>query len=162
MRILSQGILIWASTRILAAPTGGALKRGRGCIKFTPALATCFSLLAAPFVAASGDSIAVPSGMDVVFHEMVQDRSAYGLSYHFRFVAPQIGGELNFEKVATDMEELCNAYALPRVAITGPRPSQIVITLMNTPTDFGTPDPETTQYFEAYSVENGACIWEVF
>jgi hypothetical protein len=44
----------------------------------------------------------------------------------------------------------------------GPIPSQIIISLEDRPVPFGEADPEAVQYFEAFRVENGACIWEVF
>ena len=45
---------------------------------------------------------------------------------------------------------------------TGPQPSQIVISLSDRAVPFGEADPEATQFFEAYRVEGGACIWEMF
>ena len=60
------------------------------------------------------------------------------------------------------MEHLCNTYALPRVPNQGPRPSQIIISLSDRPVEFGTADPEATQFFEAYAVEDEACVWEIY
>ena len=106
--------------------------------------------------------ITVPSGQPVTFLETLQDRSAYGLTQHFRFVAPQIALGVSFEQSVADMEYLCNTYALPRLSNTGPQPSQIVISLSEQPTEFGVATPEIMQVFEAYVIEEGVCIWEAF
>ena len=59
-----------------------------------------------------------------------------------------------------DLEHLCNAYALPKIADnTGPKPNQIIISLADKPSKFGQFDADVTQVFEAYRVESGACIW---
>ena len=105
----------------------------------------------------------MPSGQQVRFVDVIRDAEGYGLAYRFRFVAPGIaGGALPFDEVAADMEFLCNSYAIPRLPEIGPRPSHIIISLSEAETEFGVAAPEITQYFEAYTVEDGLCIWEVF
>jgi len=105
----------------------------------------------------------VPSGQIIRFSDSVVDAPGTGLVYRFRFVAPEIGdGGVDFDTAAQDMEHLCNTYALPRVPNQGPRPSQIIISLSDRFVDFGTADPEATQYFEAYAVVDEACVWEVY
>lgn len=37
-----------------------------------------------------------------------------------------------------------------------------MISLMESPVEFGVASPDTVQYFEAYSVSDGRCIWEAF
>ncbi len=147
-----------------AAPAGGTFGC-RGCL-------LALALLAAPVQAkaqsdaqapARTDEIAVPSGLAVAFHDVIRDVLGDGLTYRFRFVAPGIGAEgAGFMDVAPDMEHLCNAFALPRVPHPGPQPNRIVITLMSEPVEFGAASPETTQFFESYSLSDGLCIWEVF
>ncbi|MDU8913246.1 DUF6497 family protein [Aestuariicoccus sp. MJ-SS9] len=108
-------------------------------------------------------ALAVPSGMPVTFHEMLWDQPGQGLTYRFRFVAPEIGpGGRAFEEVALDMEHLCQTYALPKLAAIGPKPAQIVISLAQKSVEFGQPAPDVPQFFEAYRVEDDTCIWEVF
>ncbi|MGB5558411.1 MAG: DUF6497 family protein [Paracoccaceae bacterium] len=109
--------------------------------------------------------IPVPSGQPVTFHEVLTDQPGQGLAYRFRFVAPDIArdkGQADFELIGRDMEFLCNSYALPRIANGGPVPNQIIISLADRPTVFGEPDPDATQFFEAYSVDGDACMWEPF
>jgi len=120
-------------------------------------------LVAGGVSAAIDDPIEVPSGQPVTFQEMIWDQPGQGLSYRYRFVAPEIGlAGRGFEDVAGDMEYLCNTYAVPRLAETGPVPNQIVISLSSAPSEFGVADPDITMFFEAYTVQDGTCIWEMF
>jgi len=41
-------------------------------------------------------------------------------------------------------------------------PSQVVISFSAAEVPFGEAAPEVTQFFEAYRVEDGTCIWEAF
>ena len=112
------------------------------------------------------EGIAVPSGQPVQFLEVIRDaRGPAGLTYRFRFVAPEIAkgdGLVDFETAAADMDALCQEFALDRVSGIGPKPAQIIISLASEETVFGDAAPEVTQYFEAYRVEDGTCIWEGF
>ncbi|MDA7425883.1 DUF6497 family protein [Thalassococcus lentus] len=144
-----------AAARGNAAPAGGARKRGRGCI-----LSILMALVGS---AALAEKMDVPSGLDVQFHDMIHNEMGDGLTYRFRFVAPDIGKPgHDFMSVNTDMEFLCTEYALPRVSNIGPQPSRIVVTFMQEPVEFGVANPEVVQFFESYSIENDLCIWEVF
>lgn len=105
----------------------------------------------------------VPSGQPVTFLEMLWDRPGSGLVYRFRFVAPEIGqAGREYADVEIDMHHLCETYAMPRLAETGPMPRQIVISLSQEPTEFGVAYDDVTQFFEAYRVEGETCILELF
>lgn len=144
---------------VRVAPAGGPTLWGRGCV-FT--LTVCAALLPATAAIAS-EPIAVPSGLDVSYHDIIWDTPGEGLTYRFRFLAPSIAeGEIDYMSVASDMEFLCNDFALPRLAQIGPQPNRITITLMEEPVDFGIMSPGITQYFESFSLENDLCIWEAF
>jgi Family of unknown function (DUF6497) len=109
--------------------------------------------------------VPVPSGQAVYLQETVNDApGTEGLVYRFRFVAPAIAttGGISFETAVADMAALCTDYALPRLASSGPKPAQIIISMADKPVPFGEPSPETVQYFEAFSVKNGTCIWSAF
>jgi hypothetical protein len=80
----------------------------------------------------------------------------------FRFLAPGIADAVDFETAAADMLALCTGYALPRVPDPGPQPQQIVISLHDRVLPFGEAAPEAVQYFEAYRIEDGACVWDMF
>lgn len=108
------------------------------------------------------ERLVLPSGLTAQLQEMLWDRPGSGLVYRFRFVAPDFTGEEEFALLTADMEYLCNAYALPRLANTGPQPGRIVVSLADAPSDFGEFDPAVTQIFESFSVKDGTCIWEMF
>ena len=115
---------------------------------------------------AMAETVPVPSGQDVTYLDMIANQpGTAGLTYRFRFVAPAIareGGTVAAEDAAPDMDFLCVSYALPRLAVIGPEPAQVVISLSDRPVEFGTPTPEATQFFEAYRIEGDLCIWEGF
>jgi hypothetical protein len=121
-----------------------------------------------PNVTESAEAVVVPvpSGQLVRFVDVVMNAPGPdGLTARFRFVAPAIAkqtGSVDFELAAADMEHLCKSFALPRIASTGPKPSQIVISLSDRDVPFGEAAPEATQFFEAYRVDGDACIWEAF
>jgi len=113
----------------------------------------------------SREEIVVPSGRTVTFHEMIWDQPGSGLIYRFRFIFQDLATEvdtMDYEEMERDLAHLCNEYALPRVADTGPQPGQIVISLSDRETEFGEPAPEATQIFEAYSLTDNTCVWEPF
>lgn len=118
-------------------------------------------LMAAPVLAQ--EEVPVPSGQPVTFVEAILNEAGpQGQTARFRFVAPQIAEDVDFEIAVADMQHLCDSFALPRVAGTGVLPQQIVISLSAAPVPFGEAAPGVTQFFEAFSLQDGACIWEVF
>lgn len=110
--------------------------------------------------------IAVPSGQPVQLLDVVWNAPGpEGLTLRFRFLAPEIardGGTIGFDTAVADMQALCESYALPRIADFGPAPAQVVISLADRPVPFGESDPSATQFFEAFSIADGLCIWEAF
>lgn len=121
--------------------------------------------LAAP--AQAQGLIEVPSGQPITLQDVVLNAPGnHGLTARFRFIAPQIarsGGSIDFDTATADMDHLCATYALPRIAtITGPRPAEVVISLSDRPVNFGEAQPEATQFFEAYVIEDETCLWDAF
>ncbi|WP_236937752.1 DUF6497 family protein [Frigidibacter mobilis] len=113
--------------------------------------------------AAAAEEIVTPSGMAVSWLETVHGAPGpEGLTARFRFLAPAIAGEVDFETAAEDMHWLCETFALPRLSVLGPQPSQVVISLADREIPFGQTDPAAVQYFEAYRPEGDACEWEMF
>jgi hypothetical protein len=117
-------------------------------------------------VPGDGVQVAVPSGQDVRFLDLVMNApGTEGLPVRFRFVAPaiaKVGGSVDYETATVDMEHLCKVFALPKIATMDPVPSQVVISFSATEVPFGEATPEVTQFFEAYRIEGGICIWEAF
>lgn len=109
--------------------------------------------------------IVLPGGGEVTFHEVVSDAKGYGLTMRFRFLAPWLPEALktrDYEEIEADMAYLCETYALPRVANTGPQPSLLVVSLAERAVPFGDARPDVAQIYEAYRPEGGTCIWEGF
>jgi hypothetical protein len=113
-----------------------------------------------------GGQIAVPSGQPITLQDVIWNvPGPEGLTLRFRFIAPQIardGGNVDYDAASGDMLHLCQFYALPQLGNFGPMPSQIVISLSDRAVPFGQAAPEATQFFEAFGIENGTCIWEMF
>ncbi|MEO3415617.1 DUF6497 family protein [Roseovarius sp. CAU 1744] len=113
--------------------------------------------------ASDADTVVLPSGLETYLQETLWDRPGGGLVYRFRFVAPAFSAaEADFDAVSADLEHLCNSFALPRLSNVGPLPSQIIISLADRESEFGVIDPDVSQVFEAYSIEEDTCKWEVF
>ncbi len=107
--------------------------------------------------------LALPSGLSAQLHEVLTDRPGDGLVYRFRFIAEGFDPRADqIETVLGDLTYLCTEYALDRVSDIGPNPRQVVISLANKETEFGVADPTARQVFEAFRVEDGTCIWEMF
>jgi len=112
----------------------------------------------------SGAPIPVPSGIAVQWLETRSDTAGpQGLTLRFRFVSPEIGGGgYTPEQATADLQALCDGYALPRVAPTGPQPAELVLDLADRVVPFGSSDETAVQFFEAYTIVDGACQWELF
>lgn len=117
---------------------------------------------------AEGAQIAVslPSGREVFWAETLSDIAGpAGLTLRFRFIAPALmpaASDEDYAAVAADMQLLCDGFALPRLSEMGPRPEQVVISLADRLVPFGEADEGAVQYFEAYSLANGRCDWELY
>lgn len=109
--------------------------------------------------------IPVPSGQPVTLLDVIWNQPGpAGLTYRFRFLAPRIGdgGGIDYDTAFADMVALCESYVLPRVAENQPVPAQVIVSLSDRAVPFGVADPEATQFFEAFSISDGHCIWEAF
>ena len=108
----------------------------------------------------------LPSGLKAELQDMFLDIKPDGeLTYaRFRFIAPGLAGDEapELEARMQDMDVLCRDYALPHVEVTPQKVDRVVISLADRATEFGVTDPEATQFFESYRIENGACIWGEF
>jgi Family of unknown function (DUF6497) len=113
--------------------------------------------------------ISLPSGQVVTLIETIWNAPGPdGLVSRFRFLAPAINpattaetGPVEFENAAKDIAWLCENFALQQVAKMGPAPAQVVVSMSDRLVPFGETDPEAVQFFEAFRIENGTCIWEM-
>ncbi len=133
---------------------------------FSAALVVAYSLLdlsPAP-VASSDGAVALPSGREVTFHEVIQSApGTSGLAMRFRFIQPDLAKvkeQVSYSDLEADMRFICETYALERIANIGPQPAQVIISIADREVAFGEADPAATQIFEAYRPVDGACIWE--
>lgn len=107
----------------------------------------------------------VPSGQPIELHEVLIDAQDEMTWLRFRFIAPRIArgdSQITYADAEPDIVHLCNAVAVPYMNEFTLEGEVIVISLADRATEFGQPDPEATQFFEAFRVENGACIWADF
>lgn len=153
----------YAGTETISRPAGGPGGSTRPPVLVQVAAGLTAVLMGADILPAQeGPSLTLPSGLVVKFHERIRDEAAEGKVLRFRFVAPEFTGTEEFEVLMADLEHLCAAFALPRLAMEDPMPDKVIISLADKPSLFGVFDPDTAQVFEAYSVEGGSCIWEMF
>jgi hypothetical protein len=110
--------------------------------------------------------VPVPSGQNVTLQDVIWNvPGPDGLTLRFRFIAPGIAresGEVDFETAVADMMALCQGFALPRLSEFGPTPAQVIISMSDVPVAFGEAAPDATQFFEAFTIKDGTCVWEVY
>lgn len=105
----------------------------------------------------------VPSGQSVELFEVLLDVVDAEDWVRFRFLASDIGAGTQakaFEEVQLDFEHLCHAAALPYLEAYDLAADVVVIALSDREVPFGQPDPEATQYIEAFRVQGNACVLE--
>ncbi len=114
--------------------------------------------------AGAASAIEVPSGQPVELQEVLIDDMGEETWLRFRFVAPQISreaGAISYEQASEDMLHLCSALALPYIADFALEGDIIIVSLADRQTEFGQPDPDATQFFEAFRPQGDTCMWEV-
>lgn len=106
----------------------------------------------------------MPSGRSLVLSEILTDENPGELWLRLRFVAPDIrdAEEAERDRIAEDMDWLCENLARPYIDRHGLDPARVVISFSDRPVPFGKTAPDATQVFEAYRFENGQCVWEAF
>jgi len=139
-----------------AAPAGGARHWGRGC---------AFGLAMLTSAAWANQTIDTLSGQPITLSEILLDANPGELWVRFRFLAPDIapGPEaIDPDMAALDMQAVCDDLAAPYLVDNAIEPARIVISLSDRDVPFGQSDPNATQFFELFSLQDGACIWEEF
>ncbi|WP_245873146.1 DUF6497 family protein [Albidovulum inexpectatum] len=111
---------------------------------------------------ATEERVVTPSGLNAELFEVIRSSpGTQGLTIRFRFVAPKLPS-IGVVQALSDMEWLCETYAVPRLPSIGPSPAQVVISLSDRPLPFGETDPQATQYFDAFTIDREECRWEPF
>lgn len=117
-------------------------------------------ILSAPMAAAQ--QVSVPSGLDVALYDVILEPTKQ--IARFRFLAPQIGIEdgASFTDVVPDLQYLCDEVVVPGLAENGWTGGDVVISLSEQEVEFGVASPQVVQYFQPFSIQAGACMWEDF
>jgi hypothetical protein len=109
-----------------------------------------------------GEAVEVPSGRALSLIDIVTNAPGpAGATARFRFLAPGLEPD-EAETAASDMQAVCDSFAIGRIDGMVPAPQQIVISFASAAVPFGEAAPDVVQFFESYRPENGACVWEVF
>lgn len=119
--------------------------------------------LVAMLAATPAVALDVPSGQPVTLQEVLVDTVGGQDWLRFRLVAPEIARDtsrIDYEAAAGDMMHLCQELALPYLQEYDLTGDVIVISLADRETEFGVADPDATQFFEAFRIEDNLCIWE--
>lgn len=114
-----------------------------------------------PGIALADGSFVLPSGLEASLHDVIVEQNPDVV--RFRFLAPEIAGEQKtYEEVLNDFPWLCEVIAVPALNGAGLRVTEVVISLLDQPVEFGEMTPEATQYFEPFTLDGDDCIWEAF
>ena len=119
--------------------------------------------LAFILAATTAQAVDVPSGQPVELQEVLVDQVSGETWLRFRFVAPQIArdtGAIDSVQAGPDMAFLCEAVAAPYIAQYELAGDVIVISMSDRRAEFGAADPDMTQFFELFRLNNNTCIWE--
>ncbi|MEX0286718.1 MAG: DUF6497 family protein [Paracoccaceae bacterium] len=111
------------------------------------------------------ETVKVPSGIEVTLQEVLQDTMMEDLWLRFRYVAPRIGkdaGSVTYDVALLDIDWLCEQQAVPYIQHYELDPHRVVVSMADRELEFGTSDPDATQFFGAYRLEKDRCIWEEF
>lgn len=106
---------------------------------------------------------AVPSGHEIRLQEVLfETRQDSSEVVRFRYVMPLIRQGIEFAEIIDDFEHLCVGVAVPYLAIEEKVVDQVIISMADREIEFGESTTLATQYFEAFTVKDGSCIWEGF
>lgn len=110
------------------------------------------------------DSPVVPSGLQMHLQGALFDRLQDGTeALRLRYVAPDIAkDDVTYAVVADDFAAICQDVGVTFLAQEGRTADQIIVSFSDRETAFGVANPDATQYFEVFTLENDTCIWEAF
>jgi hypothetical protein len=111
---------------------------------------------------AQAQQVAVPSGIDIALYDVILEPTKQVA--RFRFHAPDIGIEhgVTFTDAVPDLQYLCDEVVVPGLAENGWTSGEVVISLSASKVEFGVARPDVVQYFQPFSIQAGACMWEDF
>lgn len=108
----------------------------------------------------AAQQVAVPSGIEVTLYDVILEPDVNVA--RFRFLVPAIAGGdgVGFADVLPDIQFLCDDVVVPGLAENGWTQGEVVISLSAQEVAFGVATPDVVQYFQPFSIQAGACIWE--
>lgn len=119
-------------------------------------------VVAATTVRGQEEAPTVPSGLALTLQEVREEPQPDGaLWLRFRYVAPGLTRDQR-DRIEADFEALCQSQALAYVPVAGNPAAEAIISIASEPVEFGSSAPDVTQFFEAFRLAGGACIWEAF
>jgi hypothetical protein len=128
-----------------------------------------FAALGGPLLGAAAtagvleEAPAVPSGYTISLLEILfETRDDASRVARFRYVMPLMRQGIAFAEIEGDFFHLCNGVAVPYLAVSREKVDQVIISMADRETEFGETTQLAQQYFEAFSVHEGSCIWEGF
>ncbi len=122
-----------------------------------------FALSGIAGLALAGTGVVLPSGLEAGLLEGFVEVQPDGARWaRFRYVMPALAEGGDFDRVQDDFIVLCETQALPMLSDAGEDVSQIIVSLMDKPLEFGQSDSGSVQYFEIFAIREGRCIWEEF
>ena len=145
-----------------AAPTGGALHRGRGCTGVLAWLVTLIAPIVTATALPASEVGALPSGKPVALLEYIVDEDGIGPVLRARYHAEWLADHDDIDALFSDMAHLCETDALVARDALSPETGRIIVSLSGDAVDFGEIAPDVPQYFEVYTVQDGRCIWELY
>lgn len=106
--------------------------------------------------------VAVPSGLEIELYDVILEPDTN--IARFRFRVPAIGGDsgVTFAEALPDIQYLCDDVVIPSLVQNGWTDGEIVISLSDKEVAFGVASPDVVQYFQPFSIQAGACMWEDF
>lgn len=110
-------------------------------------------------------AVSVPSGQAVSLSQVLVEETGKDSIVRFRFVAPAIareGGSVGYDVAAADIDHLCRDLVIPYMADYALAANHVVISMSDRDVPFGEANPQATQFFEAYRLEDADCIWEAY
>jgi hypothetical protein len=120
-------------------------------------------LVALPVGAAAND---LPSGVDAELHEVLVEEIGDERWIRFRFLAPGIDRARPdapaFADLEPDFPHLCSTLALPYLTSHALTADKVIISIADRVVEFGQSNPDATQYFEQFRIDDGTCLWEAF
>lgn len=120
-------------------------------------------IIIALFASAAGaQQVVVPSGIEIALYDVILESDTNVA--RFRFRVPAIGGDagVTFAEALPDIQYLCEDVVIPGLAQNGWTDGEVVISLSDKEVAFGVASPGVVQYFQPFSIQAGACMWEDF